>query len=400
MDDKYIRLLIDRCLNFKKSNILFISYDKVNKDFVLDIVEYAKKKGINDIYLDESDIYKLRDKLLNESYDEIKNDSYFDKSIWNEYANKYASFLMIDTEFPHVMDDVDSDKFALARKISMDTRQDFRDKETSYEIAWCIAAYPNKVWAEDVFKNDDSAYEKLHDVILKMCMVDKDDPIKAWEEFRDDIRNKVNYLNGLEIKQLHYTNSLGTDLYIDLPDNSIWNSISDEEEDDMFVNMPSYEIFTSPDYRKSNGIVYNSKPLMYGGNLIDNFYLKFKDGKVVEYDAKVGKDILSDIICSFEHCDYLGEVALVPYDSPISNTNLVFGTTLFDENASCHLALGDGFPLSIKNGINMSEDELLKHGINQCKNHVDFMVGTSDLRIDAITNKGEVLIFKDGNFNI
>jgi len=168
----------------------------------------------------------------------------------------------------------------------------------------------------------------------------------------------------------------------------------------MLVNMPSYEIFTSPNYKKTSGIVYSAKPLIYGGGKIDEFYIEFKEGKVINYDAKQGKEILRQIIESDENSCYLGEVALVNNNSPISNTNLVFGTTLFDENASCHLALGDGFPDSLKEGLTMTKEELLRKGINQSKNHVDFMIGTKDLEIEAETKDGVVQIFKDGNFVI
>ena len=400
MEEKYIKLLIDRCLNFKKSNSLFISYDKVNKSFVDRLIKYAKNKGIEDIEVDEEDIFLLHDKLNNLSIKEIKEDKYFDKSIWDEYAKKNASFLMLETEFPHVMDDVDSEKLALAKTINRNTRQEFRKKEITYEIPWCIAALPNEIWAKDIFKNDFNAYEKLENVIYEMCMVDKDDPVLEWEKYRKFVGEKVEILNNLEIKKLHYTNNLGTDLKIEMPKNVRWSSIADKLEDEMFVNMPSYEIFASPNYLKTEGIVYNSKPLMYNGGLIDNFYIKFSEGKVVDFDAEVGYDILKEIIEGDKNSDYLGEVALVNFDSPISNTGLVFGTTLFDENASCHLALGDGFPHCIVGGEKFSSDELLSSGINQSKNHVDFMIGTKDLKIEAETNKGKKMIFEDGNFVI
>ena len=199
---------------------------------------------------------------------------------------------------------------------------------------------------------------------------------------------------------MHYKNSLGTNLRVEMPENSIWNSAASDGAEKTIVNMPSYEIFSSPNYLKTNGIVYSSRPLVYGGGVVEDFHIEFKDGKVINYDAKKGKEILKEIIESDSNSCYLGEVALVNNDSPISNTNLVFGTTLFDENASCHLALGDGFSDSIKNGLNMTKKELLENGINQSKNHVDFMIGTDDLEIEAETKDGIILIFKKGNFNI
>ena len=399
-EKKYIKLLLERCLNFNKSKSLLISYDKVNKSFVDHVVEYAKTLGVNDIYLDEDDINTTKEKLENLTLDEIEQDTYFDKTIWDEYAKKNASFLMLETEFPNELEDIDPLKIAKAKYINRTTRELFRKKEASNEIPWCIAALPNEIWARSIFPNEDNAYEKLYEVILKMCMVDKEDPIKSWNEHLNKLKKLSTKLTDLKITKLHYKNSLGTNLTIELPSDVIWNSAAGSEDSNMLVNMPSYEIFTSPNYLKTNGIVYSAKPLIYGGVKIDDFYIEFKDGKVVTYDAKKGKAILKQIIESDENSCYLGEVALVNNNSPISNTNLVFGTTLFDENASCHLALGDGFPDSLKDGLTMTKEELLGKGINQSKNHVDFMIGTKDLEIKAETKEGSILIFENGNFVI
>lgn len=400
LENKYIELLLKKCINFNKSKSLFINYDKVNKDFITKVIDKANEMGIYDIEIDEEDIYTTHDKLKTESIEEIEKDPYFNKSKWDEYAEKNASFLMIETEFPKMMDDIDSEKVAKAKYIIRSTRELFRKKETSYEIPWCIAAFPNEIWAKDIFKNDPKAYDKLFIEICKICMLDTENPIKSWENYLKEIELKAKKLNELEIKRLHYTNSLGTDLKIEMPENVVWNDASSEIKNGMLVNMPSYEIFSSPSYLKTEGIVYSSRPLVYGGKTIRDFYIKFKDGKAIESDAKEGKEILQKIIDSDSNSCYLGEVALVNNDSPISNTNLVFGTTLFDENASCHLALGDSFPTSIKDGVGLTKEELLEKGLNQSKNHVDFMIGTSDLEIEAETNKGKIQIFKKGNFNI
>jgi len=399
MKDKYIELLLKRCVNFDRSKSLFISYDKINKDFVNDVVNKAKSMGITDIYLDEDDIFLTCDKLSKLSLEEIEKDSYFDKSIWDIYAEKDATFIMFDSEFPGVMDDIDSEKLTLAKKLNRESRPLFRKKESTMQISWCILALPNEIWAKELFPDDEDAFEKLENLIYKCCMVNEDNPIDAWDKFLDRSTVFSEKLNSLNIKSLHYTNSLGTDLTIEMPKNSIWVSAGSEGGNSI-VNMPTYEIFSSPDYRKTNGIVYNARPLVYGGGKIDKFFIEFKDGKVVNYDALVGRDILKGIIESDSHSCYLGECALVNNDSPISNTGVIFGTTLFDENASCHLALGDGFPECIDGGIDMKESELLENGINQSKNHVDFMIGTPDLEIEALTDRGKVKIFTNGNFSI
>ena len=400
LEDKYIDLLLEMCLNFEKSKSLFISYDKCNKEFVEKVIKKAKTLGVDDIKVDEEDIYLTKEKLLTLTAEEIKKDSYFDKSVWNEYAEKGSNFLMLDTEFPHVLESVSPDKISLSREIIRNSREIFRKKEINYEIPWCIAAVPNGVWAKDLFPKEEDSYEKLFKIICDMCLVNTDDPIKSWIEYREKHQKISKKLNDLKIKSLHYKNSLGTDLKVTMPKECVWNSIASEEEKDMFVNMPSYEIFSSPDYRKTEGIVYSSKPLVYAGKIIDNFWLEFKDGKVIDYNAEIGKEILKGIIEGDSNSCYLGEVALVNYDSPISNTGLVFGTTLFDENASCHLALGDGFPNAIEKGTDMNDSELLQNGINISKVHVDFMIGTEDLSIEAEIDSGTIKIFEKGNFCI
>ena len=398
MEDKYIELLIKRCINFDKSKSLLITCDKVNLTFVNKVVEKIKEMGINDIYLDVDDINVTHEKLSNLSLKDLEKDKYFDKSIWDEYAKKDATFLMFDTEFPHIMDDIDPKKITKMKEINRKTRPIFRKKESTMEISWCIAALPNKIWAKELFLDDEKSLEKLENLIYKCCMVDRDNPIKSWNEYLEECKLLADKLNNLKIKKLHYTNSLGTNLEVELPKNSIWISAG-SEGDNSICNMPTYEIFSSPNYKKVNGIVYNALPLYYGGGKVDEFYIKFKDGKVIEYDALVGKDILKGIIESDSNSCHLGEIALVNNDSPISNTKVVFGTTLFDENASCHLALGDGFPECILDGCKMTKDELLKNNINQSTNHVDFMIGTPDLEIEAETENGRVKIFTKGNFD-
>ena len=396
MDIKYIELILKKCLWFNNKSLL-INYNKLNKDFVLKLVDYAENMGIDDIYLEEVDYYYKHDLLKNSTIDEIKENDYFKAIMWNEYAKKDATFLFIESEMPGLMDDIEPEKLALESYLRRSTKPIYNEKRDKGLISWLIAAYPNEIWANDLFDGPD-AYNKLYNYIMKMCMVDDDNPLVSWDNqlaFADDMVNK---LNNLKIKELHYTNSLGTDLYLTLPDNYLYASAKDGKG---IVNMPSYEVFTSPDYRYTNGIVYSALPLIHNGAYIDNFWIKFKDGKAVECDALKGKEVLEGIINSDPTACYLGEAALVNNDSPISNTGLVFKTTLFDENASCHLALGAGFNECLKDGLNMSEAELKEHGINQSKNHVDFMIGTSDLNIEATLEDGsKILIFKDGNFCI
>ena len=396
-DDIYIKLLIDKCLNIKNNKSLFICYEKaLNDEFVQKIVSYVQNKGINDIYLFDEASYKKHEIMKNKTIIEIETESIFNNSVWDEYALKDAAFLMIESEIPHLMDDIDSNKIAKVKEISRNTKPIYLEKQLVDDIDWCICAYPNNLWANELFKNDPNAYQKLYNYIMSMCMCDKDDPISAWNNYLLETKNRVDTLNNLSIKSLHYTNSLGTDLHIYLPENVIWSSAYNKKGN--IVNMPSYEVFTTPNTYKTEGIVYSSKPLIYNGVEISDFYLEFSSGKVINYDAKKGKNILETIINFDDDSNMLGECALVNYNSPISNTKLVFKTTLFDENASCHLALGTGFFECIMDNENYSKEDLYSMGVNKSKMHVDFMIGTHDLQIEAETNKGTILIFKNGNF--
>lgn len=397
MEDKYVELLIKKCTNLENNKCLFITYNKEIKDFVSKIVTYVKNMGVSDIYLEEEDIYYTHELLSNLSLDEIKNNKYFDKSIWDTYAKKGASFLIIETEIPHVMDDIDSEKIGLMGRLKRSTKPLYRELQRKCKLAWCIAAYPGKDWANDIFGDNSDSYDKLKNYIFKTCMLDKEDPCLEWDKFIE--RNAVvrNKLNSLNLNKLHYTNSLGTDLDIYLPSGYLYAGGKDSL---CIVNMPSYEVFTSPIWNKTEGIVYSSKPLMYNGSLIDKFWIKFKDGKVCDYDAEVGLSVLTEIIETDEYSCYLGEAALVEKDSPIASLGINFGTTLMDENASCHLALGAGFSECIEGGLEMTVEKLKKHGINDSKQHVDFMIGTDDLNIVGETVDGEIIpIFENGKFS-
>lgn len=400
LENKYIDLLLKRCINFDRSKSLFISFDKGDKkscDFVDMLVISAKEMGVEDINLfDDAQLLK-HDILKNITLEEIDNHPLFNSSVWDEYALKGASFLILKTEYPGLMDDVEPSLLARARYIERISRSKYKKLQLSYQIPWCIAVLPSEQWARSLFANNQNCYDKLFELICSMVMVDTNNPVLSWNKLLDNNKRIVQKLDSFNIKRLNYSNSLGTNLSICLNKNARWSSAG---HDGMIVNMPTYEIYTTPDFNCTNGIVYSSRPLSYNGGIVDNFYLEFKDGKVVNYGAQKGVEILKGIIESDEYSSYLGEVALVDCNSPISKTNMVFNNTLLDENASCHLALGTGFINCIENKEIYSPNQLIEMGVNPSKNHVDFMIGTNDLNIEAETDKGKILVFKNGRFNI
>lgn len=268
---------------------------------------------------------------------------------------------------------------------------------------WVVAGVSSKIWAEKVFPNDSDAIDKLWEAIFKACRVEEFNAVENWTKHSDEISKHANLLNDLDLLKLHFKNSIGTDLEVYLADDNLF--AGGDEYTNAGVrfspNIPTEEVFGMPYKTKVNGKVVATKPLNYQGSIIDQFYLEFKNGKVINYDAKIGKDNLKSLVEFDEGSSYLGEVALISNNSPISNMNILFYNTLYDENASCHLALGAAYPSNIKGGTSMSREELAKRGANYSNTHVDFMFGSPDMTIVGTTRSGkEIMLFSEGNFAI
>ncbi len=402
LQEKYARVILESCLKVEKNQPLFISYNVERSDFVRIITKIAYELGVKDIYYESSDPYIKHEALMNLEVEELKRLPFWDKSKWDEYGKKNAAFLMLASETPGLMKDVDPKKLSALTKYAQETRKEFDALRDKSMLAWCIAAVPTKAWAEELFKVD-YAEDILWDKIFEICSIKEDDPVSVWNKKIKDLERRGNKLTKYQFKTLRYENDKGTKFTITLPKNHIWASGKEvlANGKEVLVNFPTEEVFTSPDCKSAEGIVYASKPLSYNGNIIDDFYIKFSKGKVVEAHAEKGNEILNEMVKLCENSDMLGEVALVPFDSPISNSNQIFLETLFDENAACHIALGDSFPECIENGPKTDKKVLFnEHNLNKCDSHVDFMIGTEDLNITGITEEGkEVPIFIKGNFS-
>ncbi|WFA08098.1 aminopeptidase [Tissierella sp. Yu-01] len=403
--NEYAKLTIEVGINLQKDQPLVISAPVEGVEFVRLLAKYAYEAGANDVFINWSD-----DTLTKLKYENAPFEVFEDFPKWKQdtmiyYAEKGAGFISIHSDDPELLKDIDPKKIAVANKASGIGMKEFR-KYTMNDInSWCVISIPTKKWASRVFKDvdEETAVEMLWDAIFKATRMDLDNPVEAWKEHVKSLEDRSTFLNEKEFKTLHFTSSNGTDLVIDLPEGHIWQGgASKNIKGIQFVaNMPTEEVFTLPHKNGVNGVVYSTKPLNYGGNLIDDFKVEFKEGKVVNFEAKVGHEILKDLLDIDDGAKYLGEVALVPYSSPISQANIVFLNTLFDENASCHLAFGRAYPTSIKNGEKMSDDELSKLGVNNSLTHEDFMIGSEDLSIIGETKDGEkIQIFKDGEWAI
>lgn len=400
---KYAKLAIYQGVNVQKNQTLVISSPIECAEFTRMLVEEAYIKGAKEVVVQWNDELTGKLKYKYSPMEVFETVPEWVKESRLSYAKEGACFLSISASDPELLKDVDPKKVATFRKASSIASREFSSRLMSNENAWSIVSIPTVGWAKKVFPNvsEDEAVEKLWDAIFKIVRVDSQDPVKAWEEHKNTLKKNMDFLNSKRFKSLHYTNSLGTDLIIQLPEKHLWAGGAEFTQDgtEFIANMPTEEIFSMPKKTGVNGKVVNSMPLNYGGNLINNFSLTFKDGKVVDFSAEEGYETLKNLLDTDEGAKYLGEVALVPYNSPISNSNIIFFNTLYDENASCHLAFGKAYSLCIKDGEKMSEEELLKEGANDSLTHVDFMIGTKDLQITGTTYDNEKFdIFVNGNW--
>ena len=396
---KYARVLLESCLKVEENQPLFVSFNVERLDFVRIVSEEAYKLGIKDIFFDMSDPYLKHSALKYLEVEELKKLSFWNKEMWNVYARKHAAFLMLASETPGLMKDIEPKKITEMTRFAYETRKEFETYRDKSELAWCIAAVPTKAWADEIFKDKENSVELLWNKIFEICSITEEDPVKIWNEKLSLLKKRADKLNEKNFKTLIYKSSK-IDFKIDLPENHRWGSGCEKLANgkEVLVNFPTEEVFTSPDCRSAEGIVYSSKPLEYQGVILDNFSIEFKDGVVTNFTAEQGEETLKEMINICENSNMLGEVALVPYDSPISNTNMVFLETLYDENAACHLALGDSFPECIKEK-GTKEELFEKYNMNNSDSHVDFMIGTKDLNIKGITHDNkEIDIFINGNF--
>ncbi len=405
MLSEYARLLVEVGLNVQKGQYVLINSPISCADFTRRCVDAAYAAGACDVLVNWGDDYVSRQHWLN------ADDSVFDNVFsWDVdknlgYAKLGAARLSISASDPENLKGVDPSRMERASKASGEANKEFHEMMMTSAFPWCVASIPVPSWAKKVFPElpEDEAMEKLWESIFSAVRITpQGGAVERWREHCDYLKQKREALNNFNFKFLHYTNSIGTDLMIELPENHIWMAGSEYSKNgiEFVANMPTEEVFTAPKLDGVNGKVVASMPLVEGGNIINNFYMIIKDGVIVEVHAEQGEEYLKQAIALDEGASRLGEVALVPFDSPISNSGILFYNTLFDENASCHLAFGAAYPC-VKNGENMTAEELTAAGLNNSIQHCDFMIGTSDLSIVGITHDGrEVPVFVDGNFAI
>jgi aminopeptidase len=401
--ENYAQLIIQGGCNLQPGQDLLLAISTDCVEFARLLTAEAYKRGARQVTVRFGD-----EKISRLTYENCALEVFEDFPEWlallnNSMARKGAAVLFVVSEDPLALTGIDQRKLIANARASHEACKEYYDRIDQGRVVWCIAGAAAPAWAEHVFPAlpPADALAALWEAIFETTRVNTPDPLAAWERHRLSFNARKAWLNEQRFDALRYTNSLGTDLVVGLNDKGIWQGGGDVtvQGTAFFPNMPTEEIYTTPDRLRAEGIVYSSMPLIHHGSLIEDFSLKFVGGYVTECTARVGQDVLEAIFDVDDDAHRLGECALVPWTSPIRQSGILFYNTLYDENASCHLAVGLGFPDCLEDGQQMNEEELKAAGVNKSATHVDFMIGTADLRITGIKADGtEIAIFRDGEW--
>lgn len=400
---KLARLIVRSGLHVKENQLVVIRSHVEAIELTRAVVKEAYEAGAKDVVVRYSDEIIQHEHYLHADDACFQDVPQYEVEFYNETAKEGACYLSVIGADPDLMKDVDPNRMASSAKLLRQKTQLYRNQLDTMKTQWCVVPCPTKAWAMKVYPamSEAAAIQTLWDDIFYVCRIDENDPVDNWEKHKESFQKKVKILNQMNLKQLHYQNKLGTDLIVQLPKGYIFeggeSTLLDGTE--YFANIPTEEVFSAPLRTGVDGKLYASMPLIHAGSRIDRFWFEFKDGKVVDFDAEEGRDVLASIIESDEGSCYLGEVALVPAGSPINSLHRVFYNTLIDENASCHFALGKAYNECVEGGLYMDSKELMEHGLNVSFVHVDFMVGTKDLTITGEDEEGkQIPIFVHGKW--
>ncbi len=399
---KYAKLIVKVGVNVQKGQtvVLYINVDQQHLAHL--IIEEAYAAGAGKVMVKWSDTFAQQQFLTHASTENLTTIPEFAKEEAKYIAQNRCCRISVMSEDPGAFAGIDQKRVAAYQAANGEALMPVRKATQNNDLSWTVVAAASVEWAEKVFPDlkGEAAVDRLWEEIFKTTRVDQPDPIKAWQEHDQKLHTKEDWLNKEQFSALHYT-SPKTDLTIGLPENHVWEGGSSKNAAGItfMANMPTEECFTAPDNRRINGYVTSTKPLSYAGNILEDMKFTFKDGKVVDVTAKKGQEVLEHLLQTDDGVKSLGEVSLVPDPSPISQSGIIFYNTLFDENASDHLALGAAYPFNVKGGTKMSEAELKAKGINFSQAHVDFMVGSADMNIDGIKKDGTVVpVFRNGDW--
>ena len=402
---QYAQLLVRVGMNVQDKQPVFIRSSVEALELTHLVVEEAYIAGASDVRVEYADPRLKRLKFEHESLDHFENNDVksYDVEARMDFVKRGAANLAILTEDPDLLSGIDSSKLKAYQLQYSKAYKGYMEASQKNQFPWVVAAFPSKAWAQRVYpdKSVEDAYTTFVDEVFDVVRVDGNDPIQNWQSHVKNLSVHADKLQKKQYKALHYL-SEGTDLVVGLPKGHIWEdatSYVNGDQQAFIANIPTEEVFTAPDRNNVNGYVTNKLPLSFNGNIIDGFTLTFKDGEIIDFKADKGEDVLRDLLDTDEGAKRLGEVALVPDDSPISNRNTIFYNTLFDENASCHLAIGSAYGFNIEGGTEMTTEEKIASGLNDSNVHEDFMIGSADLTIYGILEDGtKELVFENGNW--
>lgn len=398
---EYARLIARCGVNVQKGQLVLVYADLDQPEFVQMVVDEAYKAGAKEVRVewDYQPLAKLHYRYRSQK--NLGTVQEWQKARQQYYCDEIPARIHLLSEDPDGLKGVNIAKMAKARQMRYPILKPYSDALEGKQ-QWCIAAVPGAAWAKKVFPGirTSTAIEKLWEAILATSRV-CEDSVQAWQDHQADLAGRCAYLNQLEIDSLHYTAANGTDLTVGMIPEGQFCGGGETTQSGVFFqpNIPTEECFISPFRGKAEGIVYATKPLSYQGQLIENFWLRFADGKAVEVGAEKGEALLKQMIAMDEGAAYLGECALVPQTSPINQSGILFYQTLFDENAVCHLAMGAGFNDTIRDYHQKTNEECKELGVNDSMIHVDFMIGCDTMKIEAICRNGNVVtVFERGNW--
>ncbi len=400
---KYAELIVRTGLNPDPGQEVLIMTGLDQPDFVRMVAAECYAAGAARVRVEWLDMPLAKLDQLHRTEENLSSIDQWEIEKLRWRSETLPAFLRLDSDDPDGMDGIDQGKRARAQMARFPKIKPFRDAmENKYQ--WCIAGVPGVQWAKKVFPGlaDEEAVAKLWDAILAASRAASGDPVQNWKLHNAEIRKRYTFLNECHFSALEYKSANGTDFTVGLMPEGIFAGGAETDLSGRVFNpnIPSEEIFTSPARGKAEGLVVSTKPLSWQGTLIENFRIRFTDGRVSEVAAEKGQEALERMVAMDEGAAYLGECALIPNDSPISNTGILFYNTLYDENASCHLALGQGFLNCVADYEKYTLKELQAKGVNDSMIHVDFMIGTDDLDITGIKEDGtRVPVFRKGGWS-
>ena len=402
---QYARLLLQEGVNLQQDQLLVINGDVENKDFVYIVVEEAYALGAKDVHINWRSTITAKSRLTHAKDTVLANPAPWIADMYHHIVDSNACILSLISANPFAYEGVPSEKIALSSRSMSKLTKFYHEAIMDSSLTWCVASVSTLTWANLLgYEGDDNEkVNHLWNTIFTLCRMKNVSEDESFSTHLNRLAQRTATLNDLQLVSLHYTCPNGTDLTIALPEGHLWLGGKEASKKGILfdANIPTEEVFTAPHYAGANGTVYSTKPLIYDGNQIEEFYFTFKDGKVVDYGAKEGKEYLTNLIETDENSCYLGEVALVDHYSPISQSNMIFFETLYDENASCHLALGAAYPTCLENSDGMSQEEFRNHGLNTSLAHTDFMIGHEHMTIMGLTKDGkEVSIMIDGRLQV